>query len=78
MTYKNLSDKSKKTKTKYYKEKYQKLTLKFNKVKDEVIIKQLQKQNNITEYIRYLVLRDVERKMKNEQENQERKTYSEI
>lgn len=78
MTYKNLSDKSKKTKTKYYKEKYQKLTLKFNKVKDEVVIEQLQKQNNITEYIRYLVLRDVERKMKNEQENQERKTYSKI
>ena len=43
----------------YIRKKYRQFTLKMDKEKDQVVISRLNRQGNITEYVRELIIRDL-------------------
>ena len=43
----------------YIRKKYRQFTLKMDKEKDQVVISRLNRQANITEYVRELIIRDL-------------------
>ena len=45
--------------TDYIRKKYRQFTLKMDKEKDQVVISRLNRQANITEYVRELIIRDL-------------------
>ena len=45
--------------TDYIRRKYRQFTLKMDKEKDQVVISRLNRQANITEYVRELIIRDL-------------------